>query len=243
MHGLGGSRKVMRKVASRLAGWRVITMDLRGHGQSSTATWDWAAAVADLAAVIAHCRLDHPYVGGHSLGGMVALQYALSGRPTAGVINIDGWGPGVAGRFPGQDPALVASQLDRIADGELSLLGRLLTAPTRQAREGTTRQVMRLLHNADVVAWHHEAPPPSLAFNATAPPSRALAWLMGQEVARLQSAHRLGLSRDLAVLVQQQPKVTVVEVQANHALNLTHPDVVAAAIETWFSSRSRRRST
>jgi len=233
MHGLGGSRKLMRKIVAKLEGWRVITMDLRGHGQSSTATWDFANAVADLDAVIAHYQLDNPYVGGHSLGGMVALQYGLSGRAAAGVINIDGWGPGFAGRFPGEDPARVAACLDRIADGELSLAGRLLTARARQTREGTTRQVMRLLHNADIVAWHRDVPTRSLAFNAIAPPSRSLAWLMGTELARLQTAHRRGLQRDLALLVHEQPKVTVVEVQATHALNLTHPQAVAAAIDTF----------
>ncbi len=235
MHGLGGSSKTMRKVASRLGSWRVITMDLRGHGQSTTAPWGFPNAVSDLQAVIDHYELERPFVGGHSLGGMVALQYALAGRPVAGAINIDGWGPGADQRFLGEDPALVADSLDRIAAGQLSRAGRLLTARARQTREGTTGQVMRLLRDADVVAWHRDAPCPSLAINAIAP-SRTLGWVMGSETARLQAAHRLGLRRDLTALALANPLVSVVEIDATHGMVTTHPEAVAAAIDEFRAS-------
>lgn len=233
MHGLGGSRKAMRKVAALLPDHHIITMDLRGHGKSSTGPWDFPAAVADLHAVIEHYELDKPYVAGHSLGGMIALQYALSGHPVAGAVNIDGWGPGVTERILDEDPRLVSARLGRIADGELSLIGRAITAPTRISREGTTRQVMRLLHEADVVAWHRDAPCRSLAINATAPSPGLMRWLMGSEVARLQNAHRRGLRRDLAALAQENPLVQVVEVDATHGLIFSHPESVATAIRSF----------
>jgi len=230
MHGLGTTRKTLEKVATRLAGWRVITMDLRSHGESTSGPWDFPAAVSDLEAVVRHYSLESPWVGGHSLGGMVALQYALSGRPLAGAINIDGWGPGVASRFPGEDDAPVARELDRFADG-LPTLARLLTSRTRQAREGTNVEVLRLLHGADVVAWHRDAPCPSLAFNAVAPGSKVYGWLLGRDMARLQLAHRRGLRRDLAALAQANALVRVAEVEATHYLIGSHPDLVAEAID------------
>lgn len=240
MHGLGDSRRSMTRVASRLHGWRVITMDLRGHGNSTTATWGFPQAISDLEAVIGFYELENPYVGGHSLGGMVALQYAFTGRPVSGAINIDGWGPGIAERFLDEDPALVAEFLERIADGQLTRAGRLLTARTRQSREGTIGQVMRVLHRADVVAWHHDAPVPSLAVYATAPSGRALRWLMGSETARLQDSHRRGLRRDLVALTHERPMVSMVEVDASHALIATHPETVASAIQNFRTELETR---
>lgn len=240
MHGLGDSRRSMTQVASRLHGWRVITMDLRGHGNSTTATWDFPQAIADLEAVISCYHLENPYVGGHSLGGMVALQYALTGRPVSGAINIDGWGPGISERYLGQDEARVSERLDRIAGGELpSYAARLLSGLTRQSREGTTRQVLGMLDRADVVAWHRDAPCPSLAVNAIAPAGRAVSWFIGSEMAGLQESHRRGLRRDLAALTRERPLVSMVEVDATHSLITTHPETVASAIRDFGTDLER----
>jgi pimeloyl-ACP methyl ester carboxylesterase len=223
-HGLGNSRGQLVTLTEAMTGFRIITMDLRGHGESTTEPFTWEGAVDDLRTVVERYELENPYLAGHSLGGMVALQYALAGRPTAGVINIDGWGPGYAPRFLGEDPALVQKRLDEIGAGHLpSRLARLSAARTRQGREGTTRQVLGLLHDADVVGWHRDAPCRSLAFNAVAPGSR----LLGKEMQRLQAAHRQGLRRDLAALPE---KVTVVEVDAGHFLHNSHSALVAQRI-------------
>jgi pimeloyl-ACP methyl ester carboxylesterase len=229
MHGLGDTHAATAKVAAGLPGWRVVTMDLRGHGASTSGPWDFASAVSDLDAVVAHYELESPYVGGHSLGGMVALRYALAGRPVAGVVNVDGWGPGLPERYDGEDPVAVAERLASIASGELpSRLARAVAGRTRQAREGTTTAVLEQLRDADVVAWHRDAPCRSLAFNATAPAGRVIRVLMGSEMARLGSAHRNGLRRDLASL--DPDRVTVVEVDATHGLIRTRAADVAAAI-------------
>jgi pimeloyl-ACP methyl ester carboxylesterase len=243
MHGLGDNRGAMSRVASELDGWRVITMDLRGHGKSTTARWDFPQVIADLDAVIRSYELESPYVGGHSLGGMIALQYALTGRPVSGAINIDGWGPGIAGRYLGEDTTLVTEHLDRVGRGELpSRAARLLSAVTRQSREGTTRQVLRLLHGADVVGWHRDVPCPSLAVNATAPSRKAVSCLMGREATRLQDSHRRGLRRDLAALAHDRPLVKVVDVDATHALIRTHPERVASAIRDFRANLESRRA-
>ncbi len=234
MHGLGGSRRGMEKVAARLPGWRVVNMDLRGHGRSGTAPWDFAGAVNDVRAVADHFELSDPYVGGHSLGGMVALQYALAGHPVAGVVNIDGWGPGIAGRYLGEDESVVNAHLDLFATGRLaSRAANAVVSLTRQSREGTTRSVLALLDRADVVAWHAAAPCRSLAFNAVAPMGGLGSRVIGADMARLQVAHREGLRRDLATLASENPHVMVVEVDATHALITTHPHLVADAITTF----------
>lgn len=226
-HGLGSTQRALSKLVTHLSGWRIVTMDLRGHGGSSTAPWGFTGVIADVDAVVAHFKLDEPYVAGHSLGGMVALQYALAGRPVSGAINIDGWGPGVSSRYVGEDQAVIEAMLDRVAEGRLSPIARAVNALSRQSREGTTKQVLALLNRADVVAWHNDAPCRSLAFNATAPPGGIVRLLMGAEMVKQQTAYRQGLQRDLTVL---DAKVTVVEVDATHQLIATKPDLVASAI-------------
>src|SRR5689334_14204210 len=136
MHGLGPTRTSLEKLVAHLGSWRVITMDLRGHGESGSGPWDWDTAVSDVDAVVRHYGLEKPWVGGHSLGGMIALRYAIAGHPVTGVVNIDGWGPGVAERYVDEDPVVVARELGRYAHG-LPLVARLLTSRTRMAREGT----------------------------------------------------------------------------------------------------------
>ncbi|MCU1601521.1 MAG: hypothetical protein JWO22_2230 [Frankiales bacterium] len=227
MHGLGDSRKAFDRLLPLLPGWRVVTVDLRGHGESATAPWSWPAAVDDLREVVEQYDLEQPFVGGHSLGGMVALQYALAGHPVAGVINIDGWGPGVADRFLGEDPVAVQARIDGFIHGELPALARLLTRRSRQYREGTVRQVLQLLDGADPVAWHRDAAVPSLAVHAL---DQSRLRLLGKEMTRMQEAHHRGLTRDLTALPGH---VTLVEVHATHGLCRTRPQTVAAAILDW----------
>jgi pimeloyl-ACP methyl ester carboxylesterase len=239
MHGLGPDRSSLDKLVAHLGSWRVITMDLRGHGESTSGPWDFDAAVSDVETVVRHYGLERPWVGGHSLGGMIALRYAIAGHPVAGVVNIDGWGPGVVERYLDEDPDVVARELDRYADG-LPLVARLLMSRTRLAREGTYRAVLRLLYGTDVVAWHREAPCPSLAFNAVAPNGRLQGLLLGGRMGKLQPSLRRGLRRDLAALAQERPDVKVAEVDAQHFVITSHPALVAAEIDGFRDEVLRR---
>ncbi len=71
------------------AGFEVVRVDLRGHGESSrTAPYDLGTMAGDVGAVIADAGLDDPVLVGHSLGGAVVSAYAAA-APCAGVINVD----------------------------------------------------------------------------------------------------------------------------------------------------------
>lgn len=228
--GLGGRQSSLDAVAACLPGWRVVTVDPRGHGRSGTGPWSFDHAVADLHAVVTQLGLDRPLIAGHSLGGMTALRYALAGHQVAGVVNVDGWGTGTAARHLGADPALVAAHLDALAQGRLPTApARLLSGLTRQGRQGTTAQVLRALAGADVVAWHGEAPCPSVALHAVGAGSSA-GRLLGGDAVLLSRAHRAGLRRDLAALAARRPDVEVVEVNGGHLLITSHPELVAAAL-------------
>ncbi|MGH9047244.1 MAG: alpha/beta fold hydrolase [Acidimicrobiales bacterium] len=67
---------------------QVVSVDLRGHGQSDKPLEDYAmAALADdVATLAAELKLNHPVVVGHSMGGIVALEAAARHRDAFGAV-------------------------------------------------------------------------------------------------------------------------------------------------------------
>jgi pimeloyl-ACP methyl ester carboxylesterase len=90
VHGITESAATFDPVAERLAGsHEVITLDLRGHGESGRAAdYGLGAMAGDVAAVIAAAGVDRPHLVGHSLGGAVVTA-AGSVLPVASVTDVD----------------------------------------------------------------------------------------------------------------------------------------------------------
>ena len=91
VHGITESRRTWDPLLAPLlaAGYRVIAVDLRGHGGSSrVAPYDLGTMAADLGAVLQVEGADDALLVGHSLGGAVVSAYAAGG-PCRGVINVD----------------------------------------------------------------------------------------------------------------------------------------------------------
>lgn len=96
IHGLGEHAGRYQAVAERLveAGYQVLAIDQRGHGQTPGQRGHVARyehLLDDVDAVIGQLRQDDPdvpvFLYGHSLGGGVVLNHALRrGRGVAGVI-------------------------------------------------------------------------------------------------------------------------------------------------------------
>ncbi|MEH6502334.1 MAG: alpha/beta fold hydrolase [Cycloclasticus sp.] len=80
LHGLFGSARNWQGIARQLAErYTVYALDLRNHGSSPhDEVMDYAAMSADVIEFIDQHRLQQPIVLGHSLGGKVAMQLALS---------------------------------------------------------------------------------------------------------------------------------------------------------------------
>jgi alpha-beta hydrolase superfamily lysophospholipase len=84
LHGLGDHGGLHPAVSSHFsaAGWTVYAPDLRGHGRSPgqrAYLRDWSEYRGDLRALVelVTARHEKPYVLGHSLGGLVTLEFAL----------------------------------------------------------------------------------------------------------------------------------------------------------------------
>jgi pimeloyl-ACP methyl ester carboxylesterase len=74
------------------AGWRVVSWDARGHGESQRAVlYSWGGDVRDAAAVLDSCGVDRVAVLGHSKGGGVVLEmaHAMPHR-LSHLVNLDG---------------------------------------------------------------------------------------------------------------------------------------------------------
>jgi pimeloyl-ACP methyl ester carboxylesterase len=122
LHGGGQTRHAWHATAASLAGtgWRAVTVDLRGHGESTHprpaayALDDFAADVRALVAAIA----DAPIVIGASLGGIAGLLAITESpaAPAAGLILVD-----VAHRFQPRGGGRIVSFMEQYPDGFASL--------------------------------------------------------------------------------------------------------------------------
>lgn len=82
-HGVTLSRRMHRPLARRLAreGFRVVTVDLLGHGGSDRPTESWQYSMSgygeQLIALLDHLDVDRAIVGGTSLGANASLEAAV----------------------------------------------------------------------------------------------------------------------------------------------------------------------
>lgn len=83
-HGIMLTRRMHAPLARRLAraGFRVVTLDLLGHGDSDRPTESWRYSMPAFAeqtiALLDHLEVDRAVIGGTSLGANVALEVAVS---------------------------------------------------------------------------------------------------------------------------------------------------------------------
>jgi pimeloyl-ACP methyl ester carboxylesterase len=79
VHGVGADRRQWREAVEDLSDFfRVHTFDLAGHGRSDGGARDAhtiGSAARDLDEVVALTESDHVVVAGHSMGGMIALEW------------------------------------------------------------------------------------------------------------------------------------------------------------------------
>lgn len=122
LHGGGQTRHAWHATATDLAnaGWRAVTVDLRGHGESTHphppayALGDFTADVRALIAAVGAA----PVVIGASLGGIASLLAITESprAPAAGLILVD-----VAHRFQPRGGGRIASFMEAHPDGFATL--------------------------------------------------------------------------------------------------------------------------
>ena len=80
MHGIFGSSDNWLTQARMLSErYRVFSLDLRNHGQSfQSDTFDYQSMVGDLEEFLELHHLENPIIIGHSMGGKVAMNFAVA---------------------------------------------------------------------------------------------------------------------------------------------------------------------
>ena len=86
------------QIAAFAARHRVITWDLRGHGEADDpddpAAYSEALTVADMAALLRNCGVERAVIGGLSLGGYMSLAFHLAHPEMVRALMLFDTGPG-----------------------------------------------------------------------------------------------------------------------------------------------------
>ena len=92
------SRMWAGQVAAFAPRYRVLTWDMRGHGESDSpddaARYSEAATVDDMATVLDQCGVERAVVGGLSLGGYMSLAFYLTYPERVRALMLFDTGPG-----------------------------------------------------------------------------------------------------------------------------------------------------
>jgi len=133
-HGYGSTRHMWddqhRAFADR---WRVVSWDMRGHGQTDSPDdpkrYSAALTVADMRALLQHVGAERAIIGGLSLGGYVSLAFALAHPAMTQALVICDSGPGY------RNAEARAQWNQRAQERAASLEAKGLDALTRRSKE------------------------------------------------------------------------------------------------------------
>ena len=164
--------------------YRVVTVDLGGHGASGAdrPKWTVAGLGGDVEAVVLALKLDRVVLVGHSMGGPVALDAArrMPGR-VAGVVAVDSLHDVEKGipretaeklaalyeeDFPGTMSAMVHAMFPRTADPSVV---EFVATRAASARPGPAVALLRDYPDLDLASWMKAARVPVRAIQAGPP--------------------------------------------------------------------------
>jgi pimeloyl-ACP methyl ester esterase len=119
LHGIMMSGEVFKRQVDALSGsCRVITVDLRGFGQSDKPASGYSVDtyVSDLKAVIDRLELVRPVIAGWSMGGLIAMAFAAKYHDLASRLILIGSSPCLIQRpdWPDAVPPAAVEQLGQL---------------------------------------------------------------------------------------------------------------------------------
>ena len=140
LHGLLGSSDNWRAVSKRLSqSYRIYSVDLRNHGQSPhSETMTYSVMANDLCELFERERISEAHLVGHSLGGKVAMQLAMSYPDRVKKLVVVDIAP--KAYPPSQRPILTA--LERLELQTFSSFGEIDAALASAIPEITLRQFL-----------------------------------------------------------------------------------------------------
>ncbi|MFE2224956.1 alpha/beta fold hydrolase [Streptomyces kronopolitis] len=240
------------------AGHRVLAVDLPGHGRSpDISPWTLPGVVRDLADTLDAHGVPEAVVVGHSLGGLVAVEYARANPDRArarAAVNLDGfwWGR----EYPGAErvsegllassgaiasPGYIEEQVANAA--RLGISAERAEAATRTAarplpdgrwqtlpERAAAGEILDELHRLGalgVTTWVDGVDRPLLLVQAV----RRLPPAPGHEwFDEFNARFASDLSEQLATLSRTRPNISVDRIDASHPTIPETPHAVAALV-------------
>lgn len=215
LHGGGRTRRDWDVFARLLmsAGFRPVSMDLRGHGESGAAPWSWREVLGDVAAVVEEFGLRRPVIVGHSLGGMVAALWAGEHPECPLAVNLDGHGnPTQPGQFLGLDEVSAV----RACQEMTSFLGEM-----GQGLPESFLQIAREIDALDLFSAYRSARCPLLIVSGDV---RALAGVFPEHLAPAWNAYCAWLQHELKAVAREASSVRAVSLPTGHDPHLEDPE-------------------
>lgn len=246
-HGFGQSRRSWVRTASALAegGWRTVTFDARGHGDSGRApdgAYHLESFVADLL-VVADSLGEPPVMVGHSMGGLLAMVAAGEVRPAPfrALVLVDitpRWEASGVARILG----FMREHLDGFASLEEAARKVAAYAPGR-TRSRSAEELARLLQRGDDGRWRWQWDPAlldTIAVEGERHQQRLLEAARGIDVpVLLVSGGRSDVvsERTVAEFLRNVPSAEHVEVpHATHAVAGDDNDAFTAVLAYFLKS-------
>jgi pimeloyl-ACP methyl ester carboxylesterase len=234
--------------------WRVLALDWRGFGLTSTPSYDtywFPDYLADLEMVLDALKLDRVNLVGHSMGGNVAMLYAgVRPERIAKLVNLEGAG------MPATHPNQAASRYRRFLD-ELKTGARLKSyASLDEVAARLMKNNARLTQDkAGFLAAHWSKENSAGEWELLADPAHKLSTPVLYRVEEVLSLWRRISAPTLMVLASERddwhkfiaspayrrrllaiPNLQVEEVpEVGHMLHHDRPEVIASLIETFLS--------
>jgi len=143
LHGLGSSTLDWEYQVPALApSYRVIAMDVRGHGRSAKppAPYSVSQFAADATALLCALNAAPAHVVGLSMGGMIAFQMAVDSPDAVRSLTIVNSGPEMILRTPEQK-AGIAARYDIVRARGMAALAKIVAGPLfPEAHQAALRQ-------------------------------------------------------------------------------------------------------
>jgi pimeloyl-ACP methyl ester carboxylesterase len=255
LHGGGQTRHAWHGTATSLAdaGWRAITVDLRGHGQSTHprppayALEDFAADVRALIAAVA----EDPVVVGASLGGIASLLALTESpaAPAAGLVLVD-----VAHRFQPRGGGRIVSFMEQYPDGFASIADAAEAVAAYLPHRARPRDTKGLRHNlrcSNGRWWWHWDPEILTQARPLLRDQAQLSERLTSATTRLRQSCLLVRGAESDVLsagiaqefIELAPRATLSEVPcAGHMVAGDNNNAFTAAIRAWLDTLAARTS-
>ena len=236
LHGIGNYGRVWDFVAGAVAGrLRLVAPDARGHGDSVVPAAGYAPEdfVGDALAVMDATALARPVVVGHSMGGAHAMVLAATHPERVRALVLVDVGPEIGHEGGDRARRLSLGRPDRFADEAAARAYLHETSPGYSDAVYANRMAHVFRRDADGLVWRSSKD--ALLRILGGPARSEEAWralgtlAMPVLVVRGTRSESLGATT-YARMLETIPRVTGLELDAGHNVQLDRPTELADAI-------------